>query len=90
MDRPFDATEIGRYYEIRVPDLKQTTNRYWRGPCPIHNGERDSFSVDSETGRWYCFSACGSGGSIFDLEMALTDVEFRKAKLRIFRLVGRL
>lgn len=38
--------------------------RFWRGPCPLHGGKNPSFSVDSHTLRWRCFSGCG-GGSLF-------------------------
>ena len=29
--------------------------------CPIHNDRRPSFSINQRTGKWICFSQCGSG-----------------------------
>jgi hypothetical protein len=66
--------EIRAYYEVRVPNLKLTETRESRGPCPIHQGQRDSFALSNETGDWYCHSQCKRGGTIFDLETELTGV----------------
>lgn len=38
--------------------------RYWRGPCPLHNGKDSNFSVDSQTLGWRCFSRCGGGSAL--------------------------
>jgi enoyl-CoA hydratase/carnithine racemase len=45
--------------------------------------------VDSETGRWTCFSQCGRGGSLIDFEMALTGTEFKAALAAVYGIVGR-
>lgn len=89
MSTPFSPSEVAFYYRVRVPKLRRTAGRQWRGPCPIHPGKRDSFAVDSETGRWYCHSRCRRGGDIFALEMELTGVGFREAKDEVHQLVGR-
>ena len=85
----FSPEEISHYYAARVPDLKQVASGEWRGPCPIHFGQRDSFAVNSATGDWFCHSECGRGGSVIGLEMALTDADAKKAKAEVFRMVGR-
>jgi hypothetical protein len=38
---------------------------------------------------WYCHSQCGRGGSLFDLEMALTGADFHSAANEVRRIVGR-
>jgi DNA primase len=63
--------EVAAYYRTRVRRLKQGAAQEWRGPCPVHNGEGDNFAVDPMTGRWFCHSACGSGGDIFNLEQKI-------------------
>ena len=68
--RPLTAAEISTYYRARVPALKQD-GAEWRGPCPIHNGSRDSFSVVPDTGQWFCHSECATGGNVFTLEEKL-------------------
>ena len=64
----FTPSEVSVYYAARAPKVRQN-GREWRGPCPIHNGTGDNFTVNAETGMWYCHSQCGRGGSMFDLEM---------------------
>lgn len=37
----------------------------WRGPCPLHGGDRpDAFVVDVATLRYYCHTGCGGGGDV--------------------------
>ena len=86
----FTRCEVSRYYEDRAPHLKQERETEWRGWCNIHEGKNANFTVDPATGRWYCHSACGRGGDIIDLEMALTGADFKTAKAEVFRLVGRI
>lgn len=82
------SSEIATYYAARLPHLNQR-GREWRAPCPIHDGKDDNFSVNAENGTWYCHSACGRGGSAYDLEMALTNADFRTAAQEVRRIVGR-
>ena len=84
----FSPSEVSAYYARRLPKLQQR-GREWRAPCPIHNGTNDNFSVNAETGLWYCHSQCGRGGSMFDLEMALTNTDFPPAANEVRRIVGR-
>jgi 5S rRNA maturation endonuclease (ribonuclease M5) len=86
----FTRDEITAYYRTRVPDLKQTDNAEWRGPCPVHQGTRDSFAVNAKTGQAYCHSECGGPGwDILSLERALTGADFAAAKSEIFHIIGR-
>jgi len=80
--------EVVEYYRVRVPQLSQR-GRNWRGPCALHRGKRASLSVEQETGRWFCHSKCGHGGSIFDFEMLLTGADFKMALASVYAIVGR-
>ena len=84
----FTSIEVAAYYRVRAARIKQS-GKEWRGQCPIHKGERDSFAVDPQTGRWTCHSKCGRGGDILELEAALTGAAFGEAKTEAFRIVGR-
>jgi 5S rRNA maturation endonuclease (ribonuclease M5) len=85
----FSPSEVAAYYAARVPKLKQSGAEL-RGPCPIHNGQRDSFAVDRKTGLWHCHSTCGRGGDILALEMELSgNSDFAAAKSAVFAIVGR-
>src|SRR3954453_1902053 len=84
----FSPAEVQAYYSSRLPGLSQR-GREWRGPCPIHGGKRPNFAVNSQDGEYYCHSACNCGGDMIALEMALTGVDFKRAKAEVFRLIGR-
>lgn len=50
-----------------------------RGPCPLHNGDRnDSFVIKPERGLWYCFSACQRGGDLISLAQGLSGMSYRE------------
>lgn len=82
-------SEVAEYYRVRMPGLEQRGNE-WRAGCPIHDGKDPNFSVNAETGLWMCHSQCGRGGSIYDLEMALSSTDFPDAAREVRRIVGRL
>jgi hypothetical protein len=85
----FTPAEVATFYAARASDLRQRGKR-WRGRCPIHRGKHDSFSVDPETGLWRCWSECGRGGDIIELEIALTGEPWREAVAEIERIIGRV
>src|ERR1019366_5299554 len=88
MKEEFTAAEVKRFYSIRLPKLRQTGEE-WRGPCPVHKGERDSFAVDAETGRACCHSKCGRGWDMIGLQQELCAQPFGNAKSEVYRAVGR-
>src|SRR5579862_1452866 len=83
----FSRAELAAYYRVRFPRLSQR-GRHWRGPCPLHRGDGQSFSVNPETGCWFCFSRCG-GGSLLDFEMVLSGADFKTALAAVHAIVGR-
>lgn len=88
MPEPFSPIEISRFYETRTPQIRQV-GKQWRGPCPIHGGQHNSFAVNPETGTWFCHSKCGHGGSLFDLERSLTGTTFPEAAASARSIAGR-
>jgi len=88
-DRDLTPSEGSVFYAYRVPGLRQR-GAGWRGPCPLHGGTDDNFAVNTENGDWYYHSQCGRGGSIVDLEVALTKVDFRAALQQVHERVGRI
>ena len=86
----FSPSEVRIYYTARVPSLKITSQREWRGPCPVHSGKDPNFAVNAETGLAQCHSQCGGRGwDIVSLEQELSGLDFVRAKERVFDLVGR-
>lgn len=60
--------------------LKKTGKNY-TGLCPFHNEKRPSFTVNSETGYYKCYS-CGESGDVFTWVMKRQNLDFVEA-LRI-------
>jgi DNA primase len=81
--------EVATFYAARASALRQRGKR-WRGRCPIHRGKHDSFSVHPETGLWRCWSDCGRGGDIIELEIALTGATWREGVAEVERIIGRV
>lgn len=89
MPEPFTPAEIARYYDYRAPDVRpRGTER--RGPCPLHQGKRDSFAINPQTGEWYCHSDCGRGGSLIGFEMEVGGKAFGEAAADARSIVGRI
>ena len=80
--------DIRAYYKDRLPELPQR-DQEWRGPCPIHGGQRDSLAVNAETGRAFCHSTCGRGWDVPAFEQTLSGCDFRTAVQQISQIVGR-
>jgi predicted P-loop ATPase len=86
--REFSSSEVRHYCAERLPGLKLRGSE-WRGPCPIHDGKNDSFSVNAESGTWYCHSKCGRGGTLIQLEAELSGSNHAEARAVALQLVGR-
>src|SRR6516225_5604052 len=83
----FTPGEVGAYYAARLPKLRQRGNR-WRGPCPIHGGKHDNFSIDAKAG-FYCCWSCDAKGDIVAFERARTGATFLEAVTAIEGIIGR-
>src|SRR3954470_7760323 len=69
--------------ERRGVELKRAPGGYV-ARCPIHGGEKSwAFSVNTKKQVWYCFSACGRGGDVFNLVMELDGAANVKAAAEI-------
>ena len=85
----FDHGEVRAYCSARLPGLKQSGDREFRGPCPVHQGKDPNFVVDPNSGLAHCHSRCGRGWDLISLEQELSGLDFPRAKERVFELVGR-
>lgn len=85
----FSSSEVRSYYAARVPALRISNQREWRGPCPVHGGKDPNFAVNAETGLAQCHSQCGRGWDPISLEMELAGSDFPRAKTAVFEIVGR-
>lgn len=81
------SSDVAQYYSVRAPQVAQR-GLQWRGACPLHGGERDSLSINSDTGFWTCWSACGNG-DIVQFEQKLAGGSVAAAVQGIESIIGR-
>ena len=85
---PYSPSEIASYYRERAPKVSQTGPE-WRGPCPVHGGADDNFTVNPDSGLAYCHSQCGKGWSILQMENELSGKQWKECRHDINEIVGR-
>ena len=61
--------------------------RSWKGLCPFHNEKTPSFTVNQETGRYYCFG-CQAKGDIFTIYTDLYNYTFLDAVKELAQKAG--
>jgi hypothetical protein len=84
----FGAQQYTAYYEARLDQLpRQDAKGEVSTRCPFHDDRTPSFSVNLETGAWYCHAGCGGGG-VLKFEMTLSNCDDGEALKNIFTLVG--
>lgn len=59
-----------------------------RGPCPLHDGHGPNFSVQPETGAWFCHSQCQEGGDVFAFVQQRENLDFPAALARVASIAG--
>ncbi len=83
----FTPGQIRTYWALRAKLRK--VGAELRGPCPIHNGKRDSFAVNLETGQACCHSECGGRGwDIVGFEQLYSACDFQAALVNIEAILG--
>ena len=61
--------------------------RTFRGPCPLHGGEGNNFSVDPAKGFYKCF-VCGEGGTVYTFLMKHLGMSYPEAIRSVAERVG--
>lgn len=69
MDKPSIVDTISQYLPLK-PSGKE-----WKACCPFHEDKHPSFSVNEESGVFYCFG-CGAKGDVFDFLMKWSGKDF--------------
>ena len=87
----WDLEEIRRradIVELVSPHVRlRKGGRRLTGLCPFHQERTASFSVDPETGLWYCFG-CKAGGDVFRFVEMIEKVSFQDAVELLARRLG--
>jgi DNA primase len=63
------------------------SGKTFRGPCPLHGGEGNNFSVDPAKGYYKCF-VCGEGGTVFTFLMKHLGMSYPEAIRTVAERVG--
>ena len=58
------------------------SGRVRQGLCPFHREDEGSFTVYSDSQRWYCFG-CGSGGDVLDFLQRVENLTLPEALRRL-------
>lgn len=74
-------------YEKLLGAPAQRRQRQWLFLCPLHGDRKPSFSVNPESGEWYCHP-CGKGGGIFKLGMLLWGATWRDTGKKLAGILG--
>jgi len=85
---PADTAAVLRAFVPTIDQFRESGAEL-RGPCPIHGGTRDSFSINVQTGAWCCHSECKRGGGLPDLVSLLSNCSLADALAEIDRILGR-
>ena len=78
-----NESDIERAKEIPIEefytDTLRSRGRTSVGRCPFHGEKTASFTIYTEQNSWYCYGACGEGGSVIDFVMKLQGIDFLSA-----------
>lgn len=69
---------IEKFYLDRGVELRKSGSELV-GRCPFHKDTNPSFSVNPESGLFFCHAGCGANGSVFDFVMKLEHRDFKGA-----------
>ena len=69
--------DIVEFLEQQGMYVKRSGTRYW-ALCPFHDEDTPSFSIDQNTGRYYCFG-CRETGDIFTYLQKTEGLTFKEA-----------
>jgi CHC2 zinc finger len=68
------------FYEKELGKLTRPSRGWARGNCPFHESKsRASFSVNLDSGGFYCFGCEAKGGDILDFVKLRDRVDFKRA-----------
>lgn len=75
------AEQIQQYLEMAGAGMIKPSGDNLIATCPFHADTHRSFSMNTETGQWCCFSqSCGEQGSLLTFLMQGCGYSFEKAK----------
>jgi phage/plasmid primase-like uncharacterized protein len=68
------------FYEKEFGGLRRASRDWARTSCPFHQGSnKTAFSVNLQTGGFFCFSCGAKGGDLVDYVMQRDSLDFKRA-----------
>src|SRR5690348_11693029 len=68
------------FYEKELGKLRRASRDWARTSCPFHGGSnKTAFSVNVQTGGFYCFNCGVKGGDVVDFVMLRDNLDFKRA-----------
>jgi hypothetical protein len=74
----FGKQSIKDYYDGELSSVTWDSKGQGTAPCPFHDDERPSLSVNAAKGFFHCHS-CGAKGNIFEFHKKMCGVTFKEA-----------
>ena len=74
---------IGEYVRLK----KSRSGKAWTGCCPFHDDRTPSFSLNPDSGLWFCHG-CGIGGDILTFVEKAEGLNFRGAFAKLAAIAG--
>lgn len=79
---PFNRSKLPDpldYYQDNLEGCKRPRNEHMLALCPFHNESHPSFSVNTETGSYKCFSCGARGGDVLKFHQEVNHLSFIEA-----------
>lgn len=70
--------DIKAFFEKHIPSLKENGKGQAKGLCPFHDDKKSSFSVNMDTGLYFCH-ACAEKGNAIQFIQKKEGLEFKEA-----------
>jgi putative DNA primase/helicase len=79
---------IEQYFRKSLPKATEWVPGY-DTHCPFHDDDKPSFSINPETGQWYCHKCCVGGNKLVSFEMQLFGLaDVHEAWVRVAKKLG--
>lgn len=78
--------DIARAKEVPIENFYTGKLKRGVGICPFHSEKTGSFKIYKNQNSWWCFGACGKGGSVIDFIMEQQNIDFLSAVKQILNI----
>ncbi|MBW1955561.1 MAG: AAA family ATPase [Deltaproteobacteria bacterium] len=69
--------DFSPFYKKYLPSVKSSGNGHLSAICPFHDDMNPSFSIEAESGKYFCHG-CGKGGDPIHFYAKISDLDTRR------------